>query len=40
MPCMEDLLLPGVARKTASVVLAWCYGINAGVKLDTHGSRI
>jgi len=34
------LLLPGVARKTASVVLAWCYGINAGVTVDTHVSRL
>jgi len=34
---MEELLvLPGVARKTASVVLAWCFGINAGVTVDTH----
>lgn len=38
---MEDLLvLPGVARKTASVVLAWAYGINAGVTVDTHVSRL
>jgi endonuclease-3 len=38
---MEDLLvLPGVARKTASVVLAWCFGINAGVTVDTHVSRL
>ena len=38
---MEELLeLPGVARKTASVVLAWCYGINAGVTVDTHVSRL
>ena len=36
----ELLLLPGVARKTASVVLAWCYGINAGVTVDTHVSRL
>ena len=27
-------------RKTASVVLAWCYGINAGVTVDTHVSRL
>ena len=36
----ELLLLPGVARKTASVVLAWCYGINAGVTVDNHVSRL
>ena len=36
----ELLLLPGVARKTASVVLAWCYGINAGVTVDPHVSRL
>ena len=29
-----------VARKTASVVLAWCFGINAGVTMDTHVSRL
>ena len=38
---MEELLqLPGVARKTASVVLAWCFGINAGVTVDTHVQRL
>jgi len=38
---MEELLqLPGVARKTASVLLAWAYGINAGVTVDTHVSRL
>ena len=36
----ELLLLPGVARKTASVVLAWAYGINAGVTVDTHVGRL
>ncbi|MCH9714788.1 MAG: endonuclease III [Cyanobacteria bacterium] len=36
----ELLLLPGVARKTASVVLAWCFGINAGVTVDTHVARL
>jgi len=36
----ELLVLPGVARKTASVVLAWCFGINAGVTVDTHVSRL
>jgi len=38
---MEQLLkLPGVARKTANVVLAHAYGINAGVTVDTHVSRL
>ena len=38
---MEDLLkLPGVARKTASVVLAHAFGINAGVTVDTHVRRL
>lgn len=38
---MEQLLqLPGVARKTANVVLAHAYGINAGVTVDTHVNRL
>ena len=38
---MELLLeLPGVARKTANVVLAHAYGINAGVTVDTHVTRL
>jgi endonuclease III len=38
---MELLLeLPGVARKTANVVLAHAYGINAGVTVDTHVKRL
>ena len=38
---MEDLLrLPGVARKTANVVLAHEFGINAGVTVDTHVKRL
>lgn len=38
---MEDLLrLPGVARKTANVVLAHAYGIHAGVTVDTHVKRL
>ncbi|MEH2098115.1 endonuclease III [Nostoc sp. 'Peltigera membranacea cyanobiont' 213] len=38
---MEHLLkLPGVARKTANVVLAHAYGINAGVTVDTHVKRL
>lgn len=38
---MDDLLkLPGVARKTANVVLAHAFGINAGVTVDTHVCRL
>lgn len=38
---MEDLLrLRGVARKTANVVLGNAYGINQGVVVDTHVSRV
>ncbi len=38
---MQQLLqLPGVARKTANVVLAHAYGINAGVTVDTHVKRL
>ena len=38
---MEQLLkLPGVARKTANVVLAHGYNINAGVTVDTHVKRL
>lgn len=38
---MEKLLeLPGVARKTANVVLAHAYGINVGVTVDTHVNRL
>ncbi len=38
---MEDLLqLPGVARKTANVVLAHAYDIHAGVTVDTHVKRL
>lgn len=38
---MEDLLtFPGVARKTANVVLSNGFGINAGVVVDTHVKRI
>jgi endonuclease-3 len=34
------LTLPGVARKTANVVLAHAFGINAGVTVDTHVKRL
>jgi endonuclease-3 len=38
---IEQLLkLPGVARKTANVVLAHGYGINMGVTVDTHVGRL
>jgi endonuclease-3 len=38
---MEDLLtLPGVARKTANVVLGTWFGKNEGVVVDTHVHRI
>ena len=38
---MEDLLtLPGVARKTANVVLGSAYGIASGVVVDTHVFRL
>ena len=38
---MEELLtLPGVARKTANVVLGSWYGIALGVVVDTHVLRI
>lgn len=38
---MEQLLkLPGVARKTANVVLAHGYGIIQGVTVDTHVKRL
>ncbi|MEM9273989.1 MAG: endonuclease III [Cyanobacteria bacterium P01_F01_bin.143] len=38
---MSELLeLPGVARKTANVVLAHGYGILEGVTVDTHVKRI
>lgn len=38
---MEQLLkLPGVARKTANVVLGNAFGIASGVVVDTHVSRL
>ncbi len=38
---MEDLLvLPGVARKTANIVLSNAFGINQGIAVDTHVKRI
>lgn len=38
---MAQLLeLPGVARKTANVVLAHAFGLNIGVTVDTHVKRL
>lgn len=38
---MEEMLtLPGVARKTANVVLGTAYGISSGVVVDTHVQRL
>ena len=38
---MEEMLtLPGVARKTANVVLGTAYGIPTGIVVDTHVFRI
>ncbi len=40
-PRMADLVrLPGVARKTANVVLGTAFGINSGVTVDTHVFRV
>jgi len=38
---MEELiLLPGVARKTANIVLYNAYGITEGIAIDTHVKRL
>lgn len=38
---MEELVtLPGVARKTANIVLSDAYGINEGIAVDTHVKRV
>jgi endonuclease-3 len=38
---MEELLrIPGVARKTANVVLGTAYGIPSGIVVDTHVQRV
>lgn len=38
---MEELItLPGVARKTANIVLSSAFGINAGIAVDTHVKRL
>lgn len=36
----EILMLPGVARKTANVVLGTAYGIASGIVVDTHVQRL
>jgi endonuclease-3 len=42
VPAEMDLLrvLPGVGRKTANVVLGNAFGLNEGVTVDTHVSRL
>jgi endonuclease-3 len=38
---MEDLVkLPGVARKTANIVLFNAFGLNEGIAVDTHVKRL
>jgi endonuclease-3 len=38
---MEELIrLPGVARKTANIVLSNAYGKNVGIAVDTHVKRL
>ena len=38
---MDSLLrLPGVGRKTANVILGNAYGINEGITVDTHVTRL
>jgi len=38
---MEDLVkLPGVARKTANIILFNAFGINEGIAVDTHVKRL
>lgn len=38
---MDELLeLPGVARKTANIVLYNAYGVTAGIAVDTHVNRL
>jgi endonuclease III len=42
IPCTmaELVVLPGVGRKTANVVLGNAFGINVGVVVDTHVGRL
>ncbi|MDP2168551.1 MAG: endonuclease III [Thermodesulfovibrionales bacterium] len=38
---MAELVeLPGVARKTANIILSTAYGINEGIAVDTHVKRL
>lgn len=38
---MDELIsLPGVARKTANIILSNVYGINEGIAVDTHVKRL
>jgi endonuclease-3 len=38
---MEEILtLPGVARKTANIVLSNAYGVVVGIPVDTHVKRL
>jgi endonuclease-3 len=38
---MDELtMLPGVARKTANIVLSGAFGINEGIAVDTHVRRL
>ena len=38
---MEELIeLPGVARKTANIVLSNAYGVIVGIAVDTHVRRL
>jgi len=38
---MDELVtLPGVARKTANIVLSSAFGINEGIAVDTHVKRL
>lgn len=38
---MEQLItLPGVARKTANIVLGNCFGVVVGIAVDTHVKRL
>jgi endonuclease-3 len=38
---MEEMLsLPGVARKTANIVLGNSYGVLEGIPVDTHAIRL
>jgi len=36
----ELITLPGVARKTANIILSNAYGINEGIAVDTHVKRL